>query len=225
MTANDIQESKPVRNQERFKNRLEVGNTLILSIATLAITWCSYQSTLWNGIQTFKLAESAKYNRMAQEKNLATIQHQAMDENLVIGFVQLVLDNEKNKIDFSLSRVRPELAAVLRQWIALNPKTNMEAPAHPMAMKEYKNLFNKDAAEVLEDLNLADKKWAEAQSANTYSDRYSLFTVIFSMIMFLGAITTKLTQVKLSFLVILMSGVICIAILFLLFLYMPLAKK
>ena len=41
--------------RDRLGEKLQVINTLILAIATLAITWCSYQSVLWNGIQTFKL--------------------------------------------------------------------------------------------------------------------------------------------------------------------------
>jgi hypothetical protein len=45
---------------DRSRNRLEINNTIILSIATLAITWCSYQTNLWNGIQTFNLAQSNK---------------------------------------------------------------------------------------------------------------------------------------------------------------------
>ena len=43
--------------------------------------------------------------------------------------------------------------------------------------------------------------------------------------MFCGAITTKLTHVRLSFIMIVVSGLICIVILVLLFLYMPLARE
>src|SRR5688572_2062976 len=210
---------------EKLKNRMEINNTIILSIATLAITWCSYQGTLWDGIQDFKVAEFNENNRLAQDKNMMIVQHQAMDQSVVVGFVQNVLNEDTRTIDFSLHHLRPELATVLKAWVALNPAVNPNAPPHPMAMKEYQQVFEKDLAESKALSKQADKKWAEAQEANKYADRYSLFTVIFSMVMFLGAITTKISHVRLSFGLIVVSGLICIAILLILFLFMPLARE
>ena len=204
---------------------MEVYNTVILSVATLLVTWCSYQSTLWDGIQTFRLAESNINNRQAQAINMITIQHQAMDQSIVIGFVEQVMDRKKDKMDFSLQRIRPELANVIRAWIALRPAVNPDAPPHPLAMKEYGALFEKDMAASKELLKQADKKWVEAQEANKYSDRYSLLTVIFSMVMFLGAIATKASQVRISYTLVMVSGFICIAMLVLMFLFMPLARE
>ena len=208
---------------ERTKNRFEIYNTLILSIATLFVTWCSYQSTLWGGIQTFKLEESNLANRHAQEKSLMTVQMQTMDESVIVAFAQDVVEKKQYKIDFYIQRLRPGLSNVLKAWLATNPIENPSAPAHPMMMKEYKALYDKDMVEVNRLSKQGDLLWSQAEQANTYSDRYSLFTVVFSMIMFLGAITTKLTRLLLSFILIVGSGIICIVLLFILFLYMPLA--
>ena len=210
---------------EKLKNRMEINNTVILSIATLAITWCSYQSILWDGIQTFKLVESNKDNRLAQDKSMMIIQHQAMDKNVVISFVNSVMERNTQKAKSSLHYMRPELANILKAWLDLDPAVNAEAPPHPMEMKEYQLLFEKDAAESRELLKQSDIKWKEAQQANTNSDRYSLFTVIFSMVMFLGAIATKMSLVRLSFTLVVVSGFICITTLIILFLLMPLATE
>src|SRR5205085_133793 len=70
-------EQRKTEKLERMRNRVEINNTIILAIATLAITWCSYQSNLWSGIQTFKLAEANKLNRLAQGKAALTVQYQA----------------------------------------------------------------------------------------------------------------------------------------------------
>jgi hypothetical protein len=40
-------------NIDRDRDRLEVYNTIMLAIATLAVAWCSYQASLWSGLQTF----------------------------------------------------------------------------------------------------------------------------------------------------------------------------
>ena len=71
---------------DRSRNRLEINNTIILSIATLAITWCSYQSNLWNGIQTFNLAQSNKFSRDAQQQAIQSGQRTQMDEAIIINF-------------------------------------------------------------------------------------------------------------------------------------------
>jgi hypothetical protein len=146
------------------------------------------QSNLLNGIQTFKLAESDKYNRLPQKKKLMIIQHQAMDESVIIEFVQEVVEKKQDKINFSLLRIRPELANVLTTWLASHPLENPNAVVHPMAMKEYQALFEKYRTDVNNSLKQAELRYNEAQQANTNSDRYSLFTVVFSMVMFLGAI-------------------------------------
>lgn len=210
---------------DRIKNRLEINNALILSIATLAITWCSYQGTLWDGIQTFKLAESNKCNRLAQERKLLAVQQKTMDEGVVIGFVHDIREGKTSNMDFYLQRIRPELAKALTAWMAAKPFENPAAPPHPMATEEYGLLMKKEMAEADKQLALADQYWDEAEKANTYSDRYSLFTVVFSMVMFLGAITTKMTHIRVSFTLIVASGIICILILVSLFLSLPVAKE
>jgi hypothetical protein len=196
-----------------------------LSIAALSITWCSYQSTLWDGIQTFKLADSNKLNRLAQQKIIATGQNRAMDEAVIISFVDAVIDRQQKRVDYILHGIRPELSEIMAAWLQLKPGHNPEAPLHPMAMPGYVRIIEKGLEESQKLDNGAKVYWDQAQNANTNSDNYSLLTVIFSMIMFVGAIATKLTRAQLSFTIIVISGFICIAILALLFFYMPIATE
>ena len=84
--------------RDRLRDRLQVANTLILAIATLAITWCSYQGVLWNGIQTFKLGDSNKFARLAQQKTIITGQNRAMDEGIIIAFVKAAIEKKGNQV-------------------------------------------------------------------------------------------------------------------------------
>ena len=210
---------------EKLKNRLEVNNTLILAIATLAITWCSYQSTLWDGIQTFRLVNASRCNRLVQERKILAGQYQAKDEAILIGFVNDVIENRMDKISFYMPRIRPELSSILKAWLATNPRDNPNAPAHPMEMQAYQQLLDSQLLDVNKLTKEAESSFDQAQQANIHSDRYSLFTVIFSMIMFMGAIASKMTRARLSFALIVISGLICFTILVLLFLYMPIAQE
>jgi len=210
---------------DRSRNRLEINNTLILSIATLAITWCSYQSNLWSGIQTFHLAESNKFSRSAQQKALQSGQRREMDQDIIIGFFNEAFSKNEDKIKYILRGVRPELSKIMSDWMQLRPFENTSAPFHPMAMPGYKELIEKDIAESEKLLAKAEISFEEATRANTISDRYNLLTVIFSMVMFLAAIGAKITRIRLSFTLIVVSGLVCIGVLILLFLYMPIATK
>ena len=95
--TNTAQDDKKL---ERLKNRMEINDTLVLAIAALAVTWCTYQSGLWDGIQTFRLAESNKLNRQAQGKNLVSVQHRAMDQGVLINLVEAVLEGSKDRWRF-----------------------------------------------------------------------------------------------------------------------------
>ncbi len=210
---------------DRDRNRLEINNTLILSIATLAITWCSYQSNLWNGIQTFNLAQSNKFSRDAQQQALESGQRREMDEAIIITFYDDVFYKKEDKIKHILRGVRPELSKVMSDWMQSHPFENPSAPFHPMAMPGYKELIEKDMVESGELRSKSEASFEKAIRANTVSDRYSLLTVIFSMVMFLAAIGAKITRIRLSFTLIVVSGLVCICVLILLFLYMPIATK
>ena len=210
---------------DRNRNRLEINNTLILSIATLAITWCSYQSNLWNGIQTFNLAQSNKLSRNAQQEAIQSGQRRQMDEAIIIRFFDEAFAKNEDKIKYILRGVRPELSKIMSDWMQLHPFENRSAPFHPMAMPGYKKLMEKDMAESERSLAQAGISFEKAARANTISDRYSLLTVIFSMVMFLAAIGAKITRIRLSFTLIVVSGLVCICALILLFLYMPIASK
>ena len=210
---------------DRNRNRLEINNTLILSIATLAITWCSYQSNLWNGIQTFYLAESNKFSRSAQQQALQSGQRRQMDEAIIISFFNEAFSKNEDKIKYILRGVRPELSKIMSDWRQLHPFENPSAPFHPMAMPGYKELIEKDMAESDELRSKSEQSFEKATWANTVSDRYSLLTVIFSMVMFLAAIGAKVTRIRLSFTLFIVSGLVCIGVLILLFLYMPIASK
>jgi hypothetical protein len=211
--------------EEKIKYRQETNNTIILAIATLCITWCSYQSSLWNGIQTFRLADAGKYNRVAQQKAVMVGQRKEMDEKIIIEFVSDVYANKTDRIQFYIHRVRPQLASVMQSWMLSDPLHNSSAPLHPMATKEYEDIMEQEMAESKNLVRKGDESSEIARKANAISDNYSLYTVVFSMVMFLGAITTRLAQPRLAFVIILISGLICVLALILLFYSMPLANR
>jgi hypothetical protein len=211
-------------NIDRDRDRLEVYNTIMLAIATLAVAWCSYQAALWNGIQTFRLSESNKYSRLTQQILIQSGQNKAMEEAVMINFVDAVLNKDQKRIDYIIKGVRPELANILSRWLQSNPLETHSGPRQPMAMPEYEELMGKRMEESGKMSLKAAEAFKAAQGANMSGDRYSLLTVLFSMVMFLGAITTKLVRTNVRLVLTIISAIICIGVLIVVF-NMPIAHK
>jgi hypothetical protein len=212
-----------VLKEKNKTNAIEITGTVLLSIASLAVAWCSYQSNLWNGKQVFTLAESNLNHRRAQEKLSTLGQQQEIDAAVTINFLEAVLDKRPNRIDYYKRRARPELAAVLATWLSMDPLHNDLAPAHPLIMEEYKMLSGSEKAAIDSIRQKADLLWKEAQNNNKISDSYILYTVIFTMIMFLQALSTKFTHPKVAIACMLFAGMAFLIASILLFVNMPLA--
>lgn len=211
--------------QEKRKTaRIEITGTVMLSIASLAVAWCSYQSNLWNGQQVFTLAESNLYYKRAQEKLSMLAQQQEIDASVTINFMEAVLDKRQNRIDYYLRRARPEMATVLKTWLSMDPLHNNQAPAHPLLMEEYTLLAGSMRAAADSANHQADFLWKEAQHYNKISDNYILYTVLFSLVMFLNALATKFTHTKVALASTLFAGVVFLISMLLLIVSMPMAN-
>jgi hypothetical protein len=212
-------------NTAKQKARLEIYNTIILAVATLCAAWCSYQGSLWNGIQTFRLADSNKYSRLAQQTLIRSDQAKTMEESAIISFMDAVFDKDKKRIDYVLKGVRPELSNVLSEWMQHDPFNDSTAPRNPMTMPGYVELMKKRTEESEKLSEKASEAFDGGSKANLTSDNYSFLTVMFSTVMFLSAITTKLVRPQARFLLLVVSALICAAVLLLTIVTMPIAHR
>ena len=66
--------------------------------------------------------------------------------------------------------------------------------------------------------------WEEPEYANKNGDTYVLMTVILSLVLFIGAIATKMVNLRLAYLLVNFSGLICLGILIILLFFMPVTR-
>jgi hypothetical protein len=210
-------------NVKQLRKRLEIGNTVILAVATLSITWCSYQSTLWNGIQTFNLAESSRFFGRAQQQTLIAAEKQNMEVAIAINFMNAVIEGDTKQVEFYTRKGNDQIKSLLRNWLSTQPLKDNNAPPHPLAMPEYAQYQHTLATNADSLANTGGHLWRQAETANHHSDNYVLLNVILSMAMFLGAISTKLANVRLTFILISIAAIICGALLVVMLFIMPVA--
>jgi hypothetical protein len=125
---------------------------------------------------------------------LLTEQHRAMDEDIIIAFRNAVIDNNQKRVNFYLSRVRPEMNEILTDWLKTNPLENKDAPLTPLLMPKYKEILAWSEAKVDELRSISEAKKQLSQKHNDNSDKYVLNGMLFASVMFLLGIAS--TQIS-----------------------------
>lgn len=185
----------------------EILTAVILSLATVGSAWCAYQSTLWDGVQTFKLADVIFAGRELSELNIESIQKKTIDGAIVMKYVEAYQSGQKTESDFFYSIMRPELKKSVDEWVETKPLVNLNAPRSPFEMDAYKNMYK---ARTDSYSNHYSESMKEAQESNKHSDRYVLLTVLFASILFFGGISGTLRSQKMQIFTVIVSLVILI---------------
>jgi hypothetical protein len=176
---------------DQRKRWVEVTCAIVLALATMASAWCAYQSNLWGGVQTFKLAGANKAAREAAKYEIEAQETRLFDGLTTIHFVEQRLAGNKQVEELLLRRFRPEMRAAVTAWLATEPFSRSDAPPSPMKMTQYVQPEIKEAERFhAESATLYDA----AERSNQLSDTYVLLTVLFAAVLFCGGISGTLSN-------------------------------
>ena len=180
----DASTAEQGRKQHRVDVWIVTTATIILSFTVVATAWCSYQSTLWGGIQ------AASYNRAGGLRVKATRamttagQRQIIDVGVFLRWVESYAQGDTLIARFLRERFRPEFRPAFEAWLASRPLKNPNAASTPFALPEYRiALLDSSQYYETESVRLFD----EGQHANQIGDRYVLDTVLFALALFFAS--------------------------------------
>ena len=148
-----------------------------------------------------------------------------MGEAAIISFMDAVFGQDKKRIDYILKGLKPELSKILSDWMQLNALNDSTAPSNPMLTTAYLELMKTRTNESEKMSVKAAEAFDGGNKANSISHTYSFLAVMFSTVMFLSAITTKLVRPLASFLLLVISALICLAVLLMTIFSMPIAQR
>ena len=214
-------ENAPRQEGDPWGGWFEVIAAVLLGLATLASAWSGYQSSLWGGIQTFRLAEAETIGRKAGGKAIYATQLRAIDAVLFERYASAVSEKNNHLAEFLFKRFRPEMKVAVEAWVALKPLKNPSAPLTPFTMAEYSVAVEKDAQKLQEE---EGKKFVEARSANETSDTYLLLTVLYGIVLFLGGIAAAFEKQRLR-VVIIVLAVVTLTVATIAMAFLPLAQE
>jgi len=221
MSEAEQNETAPHRGGDPWGGWFEVIAALLLGLATLASAWSGYQSALWGGIQTFRLAEAEAAGRQAGKNAIYANQLRSIDAVLFERYASAVSEKNNHLAEFLFKRFRPEMKVAVEAWVALKPLKNPSAPLTPFTMAEYSVAVEKDAQKLQEE---EGKKFVEARSANETSDTYLLLTVLYGIVLFLGGIAAAFEKQRLR-VVIIVLAVVTLTVATIAMAFLPLAQE
>jgi hypothetical protein len=195
-TAALLQRVLAAVEKDRRSRWVEITCAVVLSLATMSTAWCAYQSTLWGGVQTFRLAAANKAGRESSTAHVEALQARAFDASMFISYVQAKNEGNERQERFLFDRFRPEMRKALEAWLKTDPFTNSAAPPGPFRMAEY---VQQELVEAKRQAELSAQAHAAAQEANETSDTYVLLTVLFASVLFFGGIAGTLDSRRLRF--------------------------
>jgi hypothetical protein len=175
----------------KWTSRTSTLGLILMALATIASSWCGYQATLWEGLQIFRLVDSAALSRQANELEAKANQIRALDSMLFVEYARDINDGKTRLANFFLARMRPELQEAIKAWEATHPLKNSDAPATPFRMPQYK--VKEDVA--IEDFNARSHSAYDAgRFANRTSDTYTMLAVLYASSLFLAGLVSAIQE-------------------------------
>jgi hypothetical protein len=195
------------RDRRTRERRFEIISTVILAFAALTTAWSGYQASLWDGIQSSDYTQASGMRTNAAQKHTEANQVRIADLLVFQGYLEAKAIGDERLAQFYQERYRDEFEVAFNAWIALDPLNNPDAPHSPLAVPEYEPAVEVEAQELTAE---ADAKFAEGQEANTYSDIFTLATVLFAAALFFAAISERFEFVpaRVTLLLLATSGLI-----------------
>lgn len=183
---------------------------ILLSLAAIASAWCSYQSSIWDGISSRFANEAGQYEVIATEHSLEDSQKRMADAGIVTRYMEYLSSGKQEYAQFMLRTADDNLRTAIEEWLKLDPVNNSTVLHSPLLMKSYKRPYLDSAVTFREQ---SSKKNEDAHQADDISDRYLLLSVALAVALFFAGMSGTFRHRRLQFVSILISAVIFISVL------------
>jgi hypothetical protein len=157
---------------------------IVLSIMAVLTAWCGFQSSQWSGEMSIAFTEAS--NARIEAARQAGVANAARQADLTIWGVYLQARAQGNTglARYAEQRFTDHFRVAYQAWIAQG-----EANDGPFKMKEYVPPGTTESAAADQ---RADSSFADALVFNQRGDDYTILTVLFALVLFFAAASTRL---------------------------------
>ncbi|HET9780085.1 MAG TPA: hypothetical protein VFP81_12465, partial [Propionibacteriaceae bacterium] len=157
---------------------------IVLSITAVLTAWCGFESAKWSGEMSVAFSEASSSRIEAARQS--GIANAALQADLTIWgvYLQAQAQGDTALATFVEKRFTDHFRVAYQAWIAQG-----EATSGPFKMKEYVPPGTTEAAAADQ---RADSRFADALVFNQSGDNYALLTVLYALVLFFAAASTRL---------------------------------
>jgi hypothetical protein len=157
---------------------------IVLSITAVLTAWCGFESSQWSGEMSIAFSEASGARiEAARQSGVANAARQA-DLTIWGVHVQARAQGDTALARYVEQRFTDHFRVAYREWMAEGEPT-----AGPFKMKEYVPPGTTEAAAADQ---LADSRFADALVFNQRGDNYTILTVLFALVLFFAAASSRL---------------------------------
>jgi hypothetical protein len=180
----------PVTDTDEVPDKRQPGHVretivlIVLSITAVLTAWCGFQSSQWGGEMSIAFSEAS--NARIEAARQAGVANAARQADLTIWGVYLQARAQGNAAlaRYVEQRFTDHFRVAYQTWIAEGEPTS-----GPFKMKEYVPPGTTESATADQ---RADSRFADALEFNQRGDNYTILTVLFALVLFFAAASTRL---------------------------------
>lgn len=186
--AEHLREHAEHEGHQPSKRRIEVIEILeavLLAIVAVTTALSGYQAALFDGESAKEYATSSRLRSESVEKHLESNQIASYNASTLNSWLQADVAGDEELKQVLEKRFTAEYEEAFREWFALDPLTNPEAPPGPRFMPGYEDPVLEEARELGAEATHAFDLGVQTRATG---EKYVRVTVILAAALFLIAI-------------------------------------
>ena len=185
--------------QER-KQWTEIVAVVLLSLVAVMTAWCGFESSKWGGAMSISFSQASSNRVKASDANSASRDATQVDALVFAQWLDAEQAGDEAQMAYYQTLFSPAFDVAFAQWDHTT-KT-------PFGLDSYVPAGTVEAAEFNK---TADAAYAQALVNNQRGDNYSLLTVMFALVLFLGAVSQRRGPVWAQNALLAVAGVVAVA--------------
>ena len=170
----------PVTRARESKQWTEIVAVILLSLVAVMTAWCGFESSKWRGEMSISFAQASSNRIKASDATSASRDAFQLDAMVFAQWLVATHNGDEELATYLRGVFSDQLDVAFAAW---DGKTKT-----PFGLPEYVPAGEEKAAELSAK---ADAAYATALVNNRRGDNYSLLTVMFALVLFLGAVSQR----------------------------------
>lgn len=189
------QPGKDEQENTTIEDLLEFVPSILMAVAVVLTAFSAYEATRWGGVQATSFAAASSLRTQATTETSIGVTQLSYDAGT---FGQLVLEFRDTDFSDPLeveeaslladTLMRDEFKPYFKEWLALEPGSNTDAPGTPFDLPNFTNERLDEAERLVAE---AEINFEEAKEANQNGDDYVLATIIFAGVLFFTGVRVR----------------------------------